>query len=117
MSIIIAENITHAFGTHEVVRHGSFRVGEADRIGLVGPNGEGKTTLLRIIAALLEPTAMLQDMERRGDGVGRLGVMEDSKTMPLSAVWDYFCLTRDVPTGASWLNDVHTYEREALSKR
>lgn len=70
-----------------------------------------------LLAALLEPTAMLQEMERKGDGVGRLGLMEDSKTMPLSAVWDYFCLTQDVPTGASWLNDVRAYERDVLSKR
>jgi L-rhamnose isomerase len=37
--------------------------------------------------------------------------------MPLSAVWNYFCLTQDVPTGASWLNDVRAYERDVLSNR
>lgn len=57
MSLIIAEHVTQAYGTHEVVRNASFRVAENDRIGLVGPNGEGKTTLLKIIAAALEPTS------------------------------------------------------------
>ncbi len=57
MSLIIAENVTHAFGTHEVLRNIDFRVSESDRIGLVGPNGEGKTTLLRVTAGLTTPTA------------------------------------------------------------
>jgi L-rhamnose isomerase len=70
-----------------------------------------------LLAALLEPTEMLQEMERGNDGIGRLGLMEDSKAMPLSAVWDYFCLTADVPTGFSWLNEVRAYEEEVLSAR
>ncbi len=57
MSLIIAENITKAFGTLEVMKNISFRLGETERVGLVGPNGEGKTTMLRIIAGLAEPTA------------------------------------------------------------
>ncbi len=56
MSLIIGENISHSFGAQEVLKNMSFRVSEADRIGLVGPNGEGKTTLLRIIGGLLEST-------------------------------------------------------------
>ena len=56
MSIIIAENITHAFGSVDIIRRASFRMGPADRVGLVGSNGEGKTTLLKIAAGLLEPT-------------------------------------------------------------
>ncbi len=63
MSLIIAENVGHAYGDHEVFRDVSFRVAESDRIGLVGPNGEGKTTLLRVIAGLLESTA--GDVHRR----------------------------------------------------
>ena len=57
MSLIIAENVTQAFGANEVLKGVSFRLGEADRVGLVGPNGEGKTTLLRIVGGMLEPTA------------------------------------------------------------
>ncbi|MBS3821968.1 MAG: ATP-binding cassette domain-containing protein [Planctomycetes bacterium] len=57
MSIIIGENILHAYGTLEVLKHVSFRVSRGDRIGVVGPNGEGKTTLLTLIAGAFAPTA------------------------------------------------------------
>ncbi len=56
MSLIIAENITHAFGTHEVIKNATFRISESNRVGLVGPNGEGKTTLLRVIGGQTEAT-------------------------------------------------------------
>jgi len=56
VSLIIAEHLTHAFGAKEVLKDISFRIGQESRVGLVGPNGEGKTTLLRVIAGELEPT-------------------------------------------------------------
>jgi ATP-binding cassette subfamily F protein 3 len=57
MSLIIGENISKAFGEQEVLKGVSFHLGEDDRAGLVGPNGEGKTTLLRIIAGVLETSS------------------------------------------------------------
>ena len=57
MSLVIGENVGHAFGDRKIIGEASFRIADADRIGLVGPNGEGKTTLLRIICGELEATA------------------------------------------------------------
>jgi len=74
MSIIIGENVSHSFGAQEVLKDMSFRVGESDRIGLVGPNGQGKTTLLRIIAGLLYSTL---GQAHRGKGL-RLGYLPQS---------------------------------------
>jgi len=71
MSLIIAENITHAYGAVEVLRNVSFRLAGADRVGIVGPNGQGKTTLLRIIGEMLEPTGG-QVHRRRGLRIGYL---------------------------------------------
>lgn len=71
MSLIIAENITHAFGAVEVLRNVSFRLAGADRVGVVGPNGQGKTTLLRIIGDMLEPTSG-RIHRRRGLRIGYL---------------------------------------------
>lgn len=54
---IVAElkNISHRFGDKEVIRDYSTTILRGDRIGLIGPNGVGKTTLLKIILGLLEP--------------------------------------------------------------
>ncbi|TMB63227.1 MAG: ABC-F family ATP-binding cassette domain-containing protein, partial [Chloroflexi bacterium] len=55
MSILSVQAVGRYFGEREVLRDVSFRLAEGDRVGLVGPNGTGKTTLLRIAAGLDEP--------------------------------------------------------------
>jgi ATP-binding cassette, subfamily F, member 3 len=56
MSLVTAEQIAHEFGPQIVFKDISFSIAQKDRIGMVGPNGEGKTTLLRIIARELDCT-------------------------------------------------------------
>lgn len=51
------ENISHRFGDKEVIKDYSTTILRGDRIGLIGPNGVGKTTLLKIILGRLQPTA------------------------------------------------------------
>jgi len=70
-----------------------------------------------LLAALLEPTDTLRKLEAAGDLTARLAMLEELKTMPLGAVWDYYCLTQSVPVGAAWLEEVRAYERDVLSKR
>ena len=55
--VIEAEGVSKAFGDKVVVRNFSTRVMRGDRIGLIGPNGTGKTTLLRLLLGALEPDA------------------------------------------------------------
>lgn len=52
---LTARNITKSFGGQLVLQDVSLAVGPRSRIGLVGPNGIGKSTLLRILAGLEEP--------------------------------------------------------------
>jgi ATP-binding cassette subfamily F protein 3 len=47
--VVQLSNISVSFGGKPVLRDISWRVGDRDRVGLVGPNGSGKTTLLRLI--------------------------------------------------------------------
>ncbi len=70
-----------------------------------------------LLIALLEPTDKLRQMENEGDFTGRLALLEELKTMPFGAVWDYHCEKMGVPAGMAWLEEVRSYERDVLSKR
>ena len=52
-----ARGLERRFGRRVVLRDIDLRVGDGDRVVLVGPNGSGKTTLLRLLAGVLRPTA------------------------------------------------------------
>jgi L-rhamnose isomerase len=70
-----------------------------------------------LLKALLEPTQELMDAELKGDYTTRLALLEECKSMPWSAIWDYYCLQQDVPVGTEWLTKVKTYEQEVLLER
>jgi len=70
-----------------------------------------------LLAALLAPINRLKAAELAGDHTTRLALMEEAKTMPLGAVWDYYCLQQDVPIGEAWLAEVKRHERDVLSLR
>jgi L-rhamnose isomerase len=70
-----------------------------------------------LLIALLEPIQTLRDMEAGGDYTGRLALLEELKTLPFGAVWDYYCLRQGAPVGAEWLEVVRAYERDVLSRR
>jgi L-rhamnose isomerase len=78
----------------------------------------GARSLLKaILAALLEPTAALRELEAAGDFTSRLAMIEELKTYPVGAVWDYYCLTKGVPVGPAWLAELKDYEAKVLSRR
>jgi L-rhamnose isomerase len=76
-----------------------------------------RAMIRQLLIALLEPTAPLRQLEAEGDFTSRLALVEELKTLPFGAVWDYYCLTKDVPVGTDWLAEVQRYESEVLSKR
>ncbi len=76
-----------------------------------------RNALKSMLAALLEPTETLQQLERDGDFTTRLAMMEEQKSMPLGAVWDHYCETSAVPVGLAWLDEVRRYEKSTLSRR
>ncbi|WDU47132.1 ATP-binding cassette domain-containing protein [Taylorella equigenitalis] len=51
------ENVSFSFGSKEIVRNFSTKIFRGDRIGIIGPNAAGKTTLLRIILGQLNPNS------------------------------------------------------------
>jgi ATP-binding cassette subfamily F protein 3 len=50
VAVIIVDNISKSYGAQELFRGASFRLNAGERVGLVGRNGHGKTTLFRLIA-------------------------------------------------------------------
>ncbi len=70
-----------------------------------------------LLLALLEPTQQLVEAELAGDFTKRLALLEEQKTLPSGAVWDYYCLQSDVPIGADWLEEVRGYEKSTLFSR
>ena len=70
-----------------------------------------------LLKALLEPTADLMKVELDGDYTSRLALVEEYKTYPFGAVWDYFCEINGVPVGTEWLDEVKKYEQDVLLKR
>jgi L-rhamnose isomerase len=70
-----------------------------------------------LLLALLEPTETLRKLESTDDYTGRLAMLEETKTLPAGAVWDYYCLQSDVPAGPAWLDTVRRYEQRVLSTR
>ncbi len=53
--VIRARNVSYSYGDEEVIRDFSIKIMRGDRIGLIGNNGVGKTTLLRLLLGELEP--------------------------------------------------------------
>jgi len=61
--MIEVDKLTKRFGTFTAVDHVSFSVGKGSIFGFLGPNGSGKTTVIRMLCGILEPS----------DGTARIG--------------------------------------------
>ena len=55
MSILTVENLSHGFGNRAIFDDVSFRLLKGEHIGLIGANGEGKSTFMDIITGKLQP--------------------------------------------------------------
>ncbi|WP_416200888.1 MAG: ABC transporter ATP-binding protein [Thermocaproicibacter melissae] len=72
MALLSAGGICKSFGTEVILENISFEVREGDRIGLIGSNGCGKTTLLKILTDAMSPDSG----ELNVAGKTKLGYME-----------------------------------------
>ena len=55
MSLLTVEKVTHGFGARQILEDASFRLLKGEHIGLIGANGEGKSTFLNIITGKIMP--------------------------------------------------------------
>ena len=83
MSVLNVENVTHGFGARRILEDASFRLLKGEHVGLIGANGEGKSTFLNIITGQLQPDAGKVEWSNRVT-VGYLdqhSVLEKGKTI------------------------------------
>ena len=86
-----------------------------NRIGayIVGTRATQKS----VLSALLEPLAKLREYEDKGQWFERLALLEEAKSLPFGAVYDYFNMKHNIPVGEEFIADVQQYEKDVLSKR
>ena len=86
-----------------------------NRIGayLIGTRATQKC----LLQALLEPLALLRQYEDKGKGFEKFALMEEMKSLPFGAVYDYFNLKNDVPVGEEFIAKIQQYEKEVTMKR
>ena len=70
-----------------------------------------------LLQALLEPLALLRQYEDNGQHFERLALLEEAKSLPFGAVFDYFNLKNNVPVGEQFIPAIQEYEKEVTSKR
>mgnify|MGYP002624425660 CR=1 FL=1 len=70
-----------------------------------------------LLQALLEPLDILRKYEDNGQGFERLALLEEMKSLPFGAVYDYFNFKNNVPVGEEFIAAVQQYEKEVTLKR
>jgi len=100
MQAIRTEALTKAFDGHPAVDHLTLAVEEGELFGLVGPDGAGKTTTVRLLTAIMEPTS--------GDAwvAGRHCVREAE---PIKDVIGYMSQQFGLYTDLTVMENIHFY--------
>ena len=107
MSILNVENLTHGFGDRAIFDNVSFRLLKGEHIGLIGANGEGKSTFMSIITGKLQPDEGKIEWAKnvRVGYLDQHTVLEKGRTV------------RDMLSSAfAWLYDMETQMNEICDK-
>lgn len=113
--MLIAQEIIRAKALNRVNVGLDFFDASLNRIGayVIGT----RSAQMAFMYALLEPFDTLVKFEEEGKNFERLALLEMLKTMPFGAVYDYYCMLNDVPTGQEYINEIIKYEKNVLLKR
>ncbi|MCP3777714.1 MULTISPECIES: L-rhamnose isomerase [unclassified Paenibacillus] len=76
-----------------------------------------RNTIKALLRAMLEPIEALKQAEEERDFTTRLALVEEFKSYPFGAIWDYYCAQNGVPVREEWLAEVKNYEQQVLLKR
>ncbi len=70
-----------------------------------------------LLYGMLMPNKQLKELQENGNFTDRLALMEEFKTYPFGAIWNYYCEMMNVPVKEQWLEKVKEYEENTLLKR
>ncbi|MCY7510790.1 L-rhamnose isomerase [Bacillus safensis] len=70
-----------------------------------------------LLYEMLVPNEHLKELQEDGNFTERLALIEEFKTYPFGAIWDYYCEKMGVPVKETWLEEVKQYEQDVLTKR
>ncbi|NLX65313.1 MAG: L-rhamnose isomerase [Bacteroidales bacterium] len=110
--------------TQEIVRSG-----HADRVNVgldyfdasinrIGAYVVGiRSTQRAMLQALLEPTEKLREFEMQDKNFQRMAYLEELKSMPWNAIYNYYCQQQGVPVGDAYIKVIEEYEEQVTSKR
>jgi len=76
-----------------------------------------RATQKALLQALLEPIDLLCEYEAKGQNFERLALLEEAKSLPWAAVYDYYCIKKGVAAGEDYITEIQNYEKEITSKR
>ena len=107
----------------EIIRNGADRVhigldyfdGTINRLAAwtIGTRNMQKA----LLAALLLPQKELAALEKKASNTRKLALLEECKSLPMGAVYDYFCAQNDVPAGFDFMGEIEAYEKKVQFKR
>lgn len=113
--LAIAQEIVRADAVEKVHIGLDYFDASINRIGayVVGVRATQKA----LLQALLEPIGKLREFEAKGQNFERLALLEEAKSLPWAAVFDYYCQKKGVPVGESFIARIQQYEKDVTSKR
>jgi ABC-type branched-subunit amino acid transport system ATPase component len=103
--VLVVEGLVKRFGGFKAVNNVSFRVDQGEILGLIGPNGSGKTTMLNLISGALTPDAGAMRFKERDLAampafrIARLGV---ARTFQLVRVLESMAVAENVMVGLAF---------------
>jgi len=113
--VAIAQEIVRADAVDKVHVGLDYFDASINRIGayVVGVRATQKA----LLQAFLEPIAKLRQYEAKGQNFERMALLEEAKSMPWGAVYNYYCAKKGVIVGEAYIADIQQYEKEVTSKR
>lgn len=89
--LITANGLTKSYGTKLALDHMDLTVGRGRIVGLLGPNGSGKTTFIKLLCGLLHPTSGTLEINGNGPGVETKSVISYLPDRMYFADWMKAC--------------------------